>query len=77
MLRLRWIQAVEMHLSQRIFCLDCLTVVDGIDPLTHNIGNSTTNQRCANVQDSEDIQFLETPLAIVITLVWFCSAASL
>jgi hypothetical protein len=64
----------KMHLSQRIFCLASLTLVGGIDHLSQNIGNNTTNQHSATSQNNDDIKFLEISLAIVITLVWYYSA---
>jgi hypothetical protein len=64
----------KMRLSQRIFRLDSLTLVDGTDPLSQNIGNNTTNQRCATSQNSDGSKFRAIPLAIVITLVWFYTA---
>jgi hypothetical protein len=66
-----------MYLSQKIFCFNSLTLVDVTNSLSRSFDNKTANRCCATAQNSEEINFLEIPLAIVSTLVWFYSASSL
>jgi hypothetical protein len=43
--------------DQEEFLLDCLTLEDGTDSLSQNVGDITTNLRCVTSQKSVDLVY--------------------